>query len=436
MKTLQISQHLHFPRLKKRRLSLRLRLALWSAALVFVLSFCLLLFINTIAISDFPRIVRANAAASPDKRITALAKDRPVIRLYPFPPSIVRDLFPRPLNPLELSLLYELQSISLMGLALVTVLGGAGAYWLAGIALRPVRKVSKAAQQISAKTLDTRLALVGPRDEVKELADTFDAMLERLQYTFALQERFVADVAHELRTPLASLRTNLEVVAADTNASLDDYRAMALTQERALTRLERLVADLLILATSQQPLLSQEVSLGSLLEEVMADLQPVAAKQDVTLRLVDEADVVVRGDGSLLGRVFSNLIENGIRYNHPGGTVTVTVNNDDTKPGHPQGDAPTMPPFAHGRDIPLQVSCSWAVITIVDTGVGIPSADIPHIFGRFYRVDASRTRHNGGAGLGLSIVSAIVQQHGGQVQAASTPGQGSVFTVLLPVASA
>jgi heavy metal sensor kinase len=416
MKTLQIPQHLHFPRVKRRRLSLRLRLALWSAALVFILSFGLLLFINTIAISDFPRIVRANAAASPDRRITALAKDRPVIRFYPFPPSIVRDLFPRPLSPLELSLLYELQSISLMGLALVTVLGGAGAYWLAGIALRPVRKVSKAAQQISAKTLDTRLALVGPRDEVKELADTFDAMLERLQHTFALQERFVADVAHELRTPLASLRTNLEVVAADTNASLDDYRAMALTQERALTRLERLVADLLILATSQPPLLSQEVSLGSLLEEVIADLQPVAAAQDVTLRLVDEADVVVRGDSSLLGRVFSNLIENGIRYNHPGGTVTVTVNNgDDTKSKDAQNNQ--------------------ALITIADTGVGIPSADLSHIFERFYRVDASRTRHNGGAGLGLSIVSAIVQQHGGQVQAASTPGQGSVFTVLLPIAS-
>src|SRR5579872_3723026 len=172
MKTLQISQHLHFPRLRKRRLSLRLRLALWSAALVFVLSFGLLLFINTIAISDFPKIVRASAAGIPEKKIAAITKNKPIIRLYPFPPLIVRELFPRPLNPLEISLLYELQSISLMGLALVTVLGGAGAYWLAGIALRPVRKVSKAAQQISAETLDTRLALVGPRDEVKELADT------------------------------------------------------------------------------------------------------------------------------------------------------------------------------------------------------------------------------------------------------------------------
>lgn len=413
MRTRQISQHLHFPRLRKRRLSLRLRLALWSAALVFILSFCLLLFINTIAISDFPRIVRANTAAFPNRRVATLTKDRPIIRLYPFPPSIVRDLFPRPLSPLEVSLLYELQSISLMGLGLVTVLGGAGAYWLAGIALRPVRKVSKAAQQISAKTLDTRLALVGPRDEVKELADTFDAMLERLQQTFELQESFVADVAHELRTPLASLRANLEVVAADETASLDDYHAMTLTQERALTRLERLVADLLILATSQQPLSSQEVSLGSLLEEVIHDLQSLARAQSVTLHLNNEADIVVRGDSSLLTRAFSNLIENGIRYNHPGGTVTVTIDNTgDTKSEDSKG--------------------SWAIVTVADTGVGIPPADLSRIFERFYRVDASRSRHNGGAGLGLSIVSAIVQQHRGKLQVASVPESGSVFTILLP----
>lgn len=413
MKTLQISQHLHFPRLRKRRLSLRLRLALWSAALVFILSFGLLLFINTIAISDFPKIIKANASTFPEKKIAAITKSKPIFRLYPFPPLIARSLFPRPLNPLEVSLLFELQSISLMGLGLVTLLGGAGAYWLAGIALRPMRKVSKAAQQISAKTLDTRLALVGPKDEVKELADTFDAMLERLQYTFALQESFVADVAHELRTPLASLRTNLEVVMADENAALEDYRSMALTQERALTRLERLVADLLILATSQQPLPSQEVSLGPLLEEVMHDLQPVANAKNVTLHLVNEADVVVHGDGSLLTRAFSNLVENGIRYNHPGGTVTVTIS------------------YNHDTD----AKAAWASVTVADTGVGILPADLPRIFERFYRVDASRSRHNGGAGLGLSIVSAIVQQHGGQVQAESVPGQGSVFTALLSTTS-
>jgi signal transduction histidine kinase len=292
-----------------------------------------------------------------------------------------------------------------MGLILVAGLGGAGAYWLAGIALRPVRKVSEAARRISANTLDTRLAIEGPRDEVKELADTFDAMLARLGRTFEVQGRFVADVAHELRTPLASLRTNLEVVTADPGASLADYRAMASTQERALTRLERLVADLLILATSEQPLSRSEVTLGALLEEVIVDLKSAADTKQVICRLNNELDVVVHGDSSLLAHVFSNLIENGIYYNHPGGEVIVTLEQKDV----------------------------WAIVTVADTGIGIKTEQQPHIFERFYRADCSRAQHKGGAGLGLSIVSAIVQQHGGKVQVESTPGQGSTFTVLLPL---
>lgn len=384
---------------RRRRLPLRVRLALWSAALVFVLSFALLLFINSVAISTFPRIVRANTTPP-----VTVVRRRAVDPHYLFPPFLVRSLFPRPLNPVEESLLFELQSISLIGLGMVALLGGAGAYWLAGIALRPVRNVSQAAQQIGADTLDTRLALVGPKDEVKELADTFDGMLERLQHTFELQGRFVADVAHELRTPLASLRTNLEVVAADEQATLDDYRAMSATQERALTRLERLVADLLILTTSEQPLTPQDVSPGSLVEETLADLQPLAAAQGVSLQSINEADIVVRGDGSLLARAFSNLVENAIRYNHAGGSVTVTISSKD----------------------------GWAVIAVKDTGAGIAPENQPRIFERFYRVDTSRSRHRGGAGLGLSIVSAIVQQHGGNVQIESKPGEGSIFTVLLP----
>ena len=193
---------------KKRRLPLRLRLALWSAGLVLVLSFGLLLFINSAAIASFPRVIRGNQ-----------------VRI---------DINRRRLtNPLEAALFLELRNISLIGLVLVAGLGGVGAYWLAGIALRPVRKVGDAARRISANTLDTRLAVGGPKDEVKEMADTFDAMLERLERTFEAQGCFVADVAHELRTPLASLRTNLEVVTTDSDATLEDYQAMVATQERA-----------------------------------------------------------------------------------------------------------------------------------------------------------------------------------------------------------
>ncbi len=395
-----------------KRVPLRLRLALWSGALVLVLSFGLVLFINTVAVISVyrrgvPDIPRPTVSAVNTAVKQELSQHQgfhggfgPAPR---FPPH--RNLRPDPLERFWGAVLLELQSVSLIGLGIVTVLGGAGAYWAAGLALRPVQRVSKAAERISANTLHTRLALDGPGDEVKELADAFDTMLGRLERTFELQGRFVADVAHELRTPLASLRTNLEIVSDDTLATLDDYRIMAATQERALVRLERLVADLLILATSEKPLSRQEVTLGSLIEEVFADLKHAADARDIRFYLNNEADIVVPGDASLLARTFSNLIENAIHYNRPGGRIGVNIHRKDC----------------------------WAVITVADTGVGIAQENVPHVFDRFYRVDSSRARHKGGAGLGLSIVATIVQRHGGHVQVESLPSMGTTFTVLLPI---
>jgi HAMP domain-containing protein len=176
---MKMPQLQHIRSWKKRRLPLRLRLALWAGALVLVLSFGLLLFINSVAFSSFHRIIR-------DKIPPPVAIQH---RTQPACFSVIPFvcLSARPSNPLELALIFELRNISLVGLGLVAVLGGAGAYWFAGIALRPVRRVSTAARQISANTLDTRLALEGPKDEIKELADTFDAMLERLGRTFEQQ---------------------------------------------------------------------------------------------------------------------------------------------------------------------------------------------------------------------------------------------------------
>lgn len=380
---------------KRRRLPLRLRLALWSGGLTLILSFFLLFLINVTALSYFPTIIR-DTNPTVYNRILHSPRHR-TIPLF--------GGFGRRFNPLEGALLQELQSVSLIGLGLVAVLSGAGAYWLAGIALRPVRQVREAARQVSASTLHTRLALEGPEDEVKELADTFDDMLGRLEHNFARQSRFVADVAHELRTPLASLRTSMEVVTADEEATLADYREMSATQERALTRLECLVSDLLILAKSEQPIICSEVALTPLIEEVFCDLAHEAARRQVSLQPGNESEILVYGNGPLLIRVLSNLVANAIYYNRPGGKVIVTVEQKD----------------------------AWAVVRVVDTGIGIDADQQAYVFDRFYRVDCSRARHKGGAGLGLSIVSAIVQQHNGNVQVESTPGKGSVFTICLPL---
>jgi signal transduction histidine kinase len=388
---------LHLFQHKKRRLPLRLRLALWSGGLTLILSFFLLFLINASALSSFPTIIR-NINPDAYNRILHSPR-RHYITLF--------GILNRPFNPLEGALLQELQSASLMGLGLVTIFSGIGAYWLAGIALRPVRQVREAAQKVSASTLHTRLAWEGPEDEVKELADTFDEMLERLELNFTRQSRFVADVAHELRTPLASLRTSMEVVTSDEEATLADYREMSATQERALTRLECLVSDLLILAKSEQPIVSNAIALTPLIEEVCTDLEHEAACSQVSLRPGNDSELLVDGNGPLLTRVFNNLMANAIYYNRPGGKVEVTIEQKDT----------------------------WAIVRIIDTGIGIDLEQQPYIFDRFYRVDCSRARHKGGAGLGLSIVSAIVHQHKGSVQVESTPDTGSTFTVLLPLSA-
>ncbi len=339
--------------LSVRRLTLRLRLALWTSGMLVVLCLGLLVFVNLAA---------GGGRTS------------------------------------------QLQFASLLGFGLVTLIGGFGAYWLAGVALRPVREVSQAARTISARTLDTRLNLAGPKDELKELAQAFDGMLDRLERTFEQQRRFTADAAHELRTPLATLRVNLEVIAVDETATLSDYRQMTVTLERGLSRLERLVADLLTLATEEQSLVQEELSMGSLLEDVVADLALVACSAGVAIELENQSEQVVNGDSSLLSQVFSNLVENAIRYNCPGGKVAIKA-------------------FGKGESV---------VVTVADTGPGIAATHQPYIFERFYRVDQSRSRHKGGAGLGLSIVSHIVQQHKGQVELLQSSPQGSTFQVRLP----
>ncbi|MDQ2807279.1 MAG: ATP-binding protein [Chloroflexota bacterium] len=367
------------------QLTLRVRLVLYTMALSLTLNLILVLFINALATALFPQAQIAFATLG--LSIPAPDGSGPATPAGSAQP-----------------LLDQLRLISAFGLGLITVLTGAGAYWLAGRTLRTLRTVSRAAQQISAQTLDTRLALAGPPDEVTEIAAAFDGLLDRLERAFAQQGEFVADAAHELRTPLTTLRANLEVVSADPAATLADYRALAPVWERALTRLDQLVESLLILAAAPHGLASEPTSLQPLLRDVLDSLAALAAQYQVTLTLAPSPDVVLGADGTLLAHAFSNLIENGIRYNRLGGTVTVTSRR----------------------------TTAAVVILVQDTGIGIAPQDQAHIFDRFYRVDRSRARHQGGAGLGLAIVEHIIKQHGGTIQVASVLGSGTTFTIRLP----
>jgi len=389
----------------ERRLTLRLRLALWSAALLLGVSLALVVFINSIAQMAVPRAVVVPLLASPPSphpagsgQLTPVPFEAPVVA----PGVVVKGIT---VHQVQRATLRQVLLISVVGVVLMIGLGSVGAYWQAGQALRPVRELSRAVSQIDVGALDKRLAFQGPDDEIKVLAEAFDALLDRLERAFDQQSRFASDAAHELRTPLATLRTNLEIIQANPEAMPDDYVQMSATLERTLTRLEHLVANLLLLTRDEQHLAREALFLWPLLEEVLLEMKPLADVHSVGLRLDGQTEVVVNGDGPLLASAFGNLIENGIYYNHPGGAVTVTLGQE-------------------GR---------WAVVTVADSGIGISEEEQAHIFDRFYRADHSRSRYRDGAGLGLSLVAHIVQLHGGEVQVESTPGVGSTFTIRLPM---
>lgn len=284
-----------------------------------------------------------------------------------------------------------------------TLLAAAIGWVAARRALRPIHAVTAAARRVSDERLDERLALDGPRDEVRELADTFDAMLDRLETGLAAQRRFVANASHELRTPLTAIRTEVDVTLDDPDADAGELRRMG---ERVLIgadELHDLLDGLLVLARSQRGVDRRTaVELGAAVRRV-ADEFAVPADRAVTIDPVARP-VEVWGDAVLLRRVIANLIDNGLRYNHPGGDVRVTVEIATT------GDAPS------------------ATLRVANSGPVVAPEDVARLTEPFERLG----RHGDGSGLGLSIVQAVVQAHGGTLAITAPATGGLVVDARLP----
>jgi signal transduction histidine kinase len=282
-----------------------------------------------------------------------------------------------------------------------------GVGWVvAGRVLRPIGRITAVARDIQATDLSRRIELPGPEDELKQLADTFDAMLARLDAAFAAQRQFTADASHELRNPLAIIRTNVDVALADPHADPDDLRHTITVVKRASDRMARLVDDLLALARRQEPTLEHElVDLGVAVTEASDDFVVPAAARNIVLDRAIAPGVVVTGDRDALKRAVANLLDNAVRLAPGGSRIRLATGSE--------GDR------------------AW--IAVADEGPGIAPEDQPHVFDRFWRADKARSRADGGTGLGLAIVHQIAQSHGGSIRLQSKVGVGSSFVIWLPV---
>ena len=385
--------------------TVRFKLTVWYSSLLLVFGLAFVVALNVAVRVDNPDALR---------ELDGYPLSRWELRLLPEPGQGLSG--PGPTTPRSLAAAAgdqansdsqdRLRLWSLFALVGLAVTSGIGGYSLSGMLLRPVRDITKVASEISASSLSRRIEHSGPEDELKALADTFDSMIERIQRGFESQRRFVQDAAHELRTPLAAIQTNIEVLEIGGEATLEEHRELSTMILAQTARLARLSEDLLLLATADgEPLELETVDATAVARQVSAELAPIAKQRGITLRVESEEPLLVMAMPDLLHRSVSNLVDNGIKYSDDGATVVTRVAE-----------------VANGRSVSISVT---------DDGAGMAADDLKHVFDRFYRIDKGRSRRMGGAGLGLSIVRELMNAMHGSVSASSKTDAGSTFTLTL-----
>ena len=297
--------------------------------------------------------------------------------------------------------LNQLRRASFAGLAALFVASFGAGWLLSGWALRPINRMNAVARDITANDLSRRIALGGPEDELRDLADTFDSMLDRLQDSFDEQRRFVHEASHELRNPLAVARTNLEVALGSDDPN--ELRRSAGIALNSTERMSLLVEDLLEQARHGVPeLTSSTFDLAQLAADRAVEFRAAASERELQIATqLGPGEVVINGDGPAIGRAVSNLLANSVRLAPSGSNIGLVV----------------------------EKAGEWAELRVSDEGPGIHPDQHEAIFDRFWRGDDSGS----GSGLGLSLVRRVAERHGGTASVASTPGAGSTFTLRLPL---
>ena len=313
---------------------------------------------------------------------------------------------------------------SVIATTIIILLSSVCTYFLTKKTLTPLQKLTSEVSQIQAQNLSTQLAVPNSKDEIAQLTSSFNEMLTRLDNAFSTQKQFSANAAHELRTPLAVLQTNLEVFEKKQEPEMVEYQQLFTMIKEQTARLSQLVGTLLDMTNLKSVPRTDQVMLEELVDEVFCDLDPVAEKAGISIHFDDSssrdwhtdvhtpnASVLnnnirnITGSYVLLYRAVYNLVENAIKYNRPNGSVTVSVREQNGQ----------------------------AMILVKDTGIGISPENQKKIFDPFFRVDKSRSRAMGGAGLGLALVDSIAKEHGGIVKVLESSETGSTIALMLPV---
>jgi signal transduction histidine kinase len=300
--------------------------------------------------------------------------------------------------------LARLSGYSLVALGVLFLLSLLIGWFVSGRALRPIHRIADVARDIQATDLSRRIALDGPQDELRQLADTFDEMLDRLDQGFERQRQFITDVSHDLRNPLAVIQTNIEVALDDPDASAGDWRRTGEIVQRTAGRMSALVDDLLATARRRHRRIAKEtVALEELVDEVASEMAASGASRAVTLSAIEGESVAVTGDRGALKRALSNLVDNAIRLSPNDTTVKIGA-------GRTRG---------------------WAWLAVADQGPGIAPDQVEHVFDRYQRGSAEGDDSH--LGLGLAIVREVAIAHGGEAHAAGRDGGGTTFTMWLPL---
>lgn len=292
----------------------------------------------------------------------------------------------------------EFRLESIIYLLLIIVSGGLLTYYVSGKVLKPLDTLNRQINNRTVHNLAETMDIPPTNDEIAELTQSFNEMTDKLNEAFLMQSRFTANAAHELRTPLAVLKTKVDVFKKKNIHSTDEYDALIAVFEKQIKRLSELVIALLEMTNTNDEFEQEPICLKDVLQEMIAELAPIADGKKVQLAL-DCDDSIVHGNPNLLYRAFYNLIENGINYNVDGGNVKIEVGSNETQ----------------------------IMVFIKDTGIGIPEELKKTIFEPFYRVDTSRSRETGGVGLGLSIVKSIVAKHDGTIVVEANENGGTCF---------